>query len=165
MLVSPRSTPRRPSGTAQSLQNVVSASQQRDPVTYTALPRTAAPYSSYPDPRKSGEKRVTLAQNRVQGYTSNSTSQYCLHEATVPNSLPLIIDGVVNKTYNAKILADTDCTVMGIICRKFSRKHQLPRTQINPLPLASYSDRAPEDVDTVVRVLIDIGGIPSEVSL
>lgn len=96
----------------------------------------------------------------MQGSDNAADPSPCI----VNTSLPLTIDGVVDKKYNAKILANTGCTATGVISKELSKAHQPQRTAINPLRISTYKDDPAEIVDTIVNITIDIGGITSTIT-
>lgn len=65
----------------------------------------------------------------------------------------------MDSVHNAISLADTGCSVFGVISAPYVRRHKLLRVPINPRTVYTYDDRPAERIEAMVKVTVDIGGV------
>ena len=74
-------------------------------------------------------------------------------------STSFLVDSVIDHVNNTRALSDTGCNVLGVIDSKYTRKHNLLHIPIQPQEIYAYDNHPAEQVEAIVKVTVDIGGV------
>jgi hypothetical protein len=69
---------------------------------------------------------------------------------------PFIVDIIIDELFNAKTFIDNDCTVYSLIDYKFSIHNKLQCISIRKRQMYAYNNAPHKQVDTVIKLQIDI---------
>jgi hypothetical protein len=72
---------------------------------------------------------------------------------------PFLVPAQIDQTNDARCLPDTGCNTYAMVDSRYVRRHSLQRLEISKRKIWAYDDRPGEDVEAVVKMHIDIGGV------